>query len=476
MQSWTLDDRVAWARRFRWLVAAHQDRLCQLIHAEVHKPLAEALTGDVMTLLAAIKWHENHARSLLATRRLSSRPLWLMGQRHWVTRQPVGTVAIIATWNYPVQLLGVQLLQAIMAGNRVVVKPSEHAPRTQAELLSLAFQAGLPENQLRWTDASRDAGPRLLASEHFDHVIFTGSTAVGKQVAAWAAQTMTPTTLELSGHDSAIVLAGAHVKLAASSIWQAVTMNAGQTCMAPRRAIVSARAYPGFVSALSYLAAAARPMRLIDEAAANRCRELTEDALRQGARSLLGTRETSDGPWLRPLALTGCTPQMDITQGTHFGPLLAVMAARDDDDAMALHAQYRHLLCTGIFDRDERRAREQAAQVKSGFIAINDCHLPTAHPGASILGIGPSGWGVSRGAAGLMELTRPVTVSTTSPRWRIPTGDADARSLGVLRKLSRWLYCPRASGKESPSSPIAQSTGQETPSSMITTSPQETIR
>jgi acyl-CoA reductase-like NAD-dependent aldehyde dehydrogenase len=468
--AWPIQARLAWVRNWRRLIVANTDTLVSLVQHEVRKPEGEALTGDVMPLLASCTWHEQHATKLLAPRSLRSRPLWLLGQRHQVTRPPVGTVAIIATWNYPVQLLGIQLLQALVAGNRVVVKPSENAPRTQAYLLKLAIQAGLPEGQLRWTPATRDAGPRLLASERFDHVIFTGSTRVGTEVAAWAASTLTPTTLELSGDDSAIVLADADTKLAARSIWQAVTMNSGQTCMAPRRAIVSAGAYPSFVASLSFLAAGAKAQPLIDTRSAGLCRDAANAAIEAGGRSILGVDELNTTPSIqrqteprprdeasfRAMAIVDMPESSIERERSIFGSLLLVYPASDDAHALKMHARCRHRLNTAIFTRDVARARTLAPQLGSGFVTINDAHIPTAHPGASITGTGASGWGPSRGELGLLSLTRPVVVSTSSALIRTPTNEPNAKELSILRRALRWLYQPSGEGRRiAPDEPIS---------------------
>jgi len=455
--AWPIQARLTWAANWRRLIAANADSLVALVQAEVRKPEAEALTGDVMSLLAACRWHERRAARLLAPRRLGGRPLWLMGQRHALMRAPVGTVGIIATWNYPVQLLGIQMLQALIAGNRVVVKPSEHAPRTQAYLMKLAIEAGLPKGQLRWTPATREAGPRLLASEKLDHVIFTGSTRVGRQVAAWAAETLTPTTLELSGSDSAIVCDDADTKLAARVIWHALTMNAGQTCMAPRRVIVSAKAYPGFVAALSFLAAGARPQALIDANAARECREAALQAMRAGGRSVLGVDELEASPvrqrdtqpmaardeTFRALAIVDMPEEYLEREQAPFGPVLLVYAARDDAHALAMHGRCPHRLNTAIFSRDVAKARLMAPALGSGFVTINDAHIPTAHPASSITGNGASGWGASRGELGLLALTRPMFVSTTSTLIRTPTSEPDERAVSMLRKAVGWLYGSR---------------------------------
>lgn len=248
---WPLAERLQWLEGFGVRMDRHADDLIKLICIETGKSAWESFASEILPLRASIRWHLNNAPRILAPRRLSGRPWWMLGQRHQVLRLPAGRVAIIATWNYPVQLLGIQLVQSIVAGNITVVKPSENSPRSQGLLLRLAAE-GLRDGTLTRTAATRAAGEELLGARSvdgilpFDHIVFTGSTEVGRVIAKRAAESLTPTTLELSGCDSAIVLASADAKLAAKSLWQAVVLNAGQTCMAPRRIIVEASIYRQF--------------------------------------------------------------------------------------------------------------------------------------------------------------------------------------------------------------------------------------
>lgn len=416
------------------------DELCATVGAEIGKAPAETLVADVLPLLASLDWHRRRLPQLLSPQSLGGRAWWQFGQRHRVLRAPVGRVAIIATWNYPIQLLGIQLSQAVAAGNRVCVKPSERCPSTHALLLSIAAEAareaGLSDATLEVRDPTREAGARLLRDERFDHVVFTGSTSVGRAIAEIAATTLTPTTLELSGHDSSIVLADADPALAARTIWYAVTMNAGQTCMAPRRALVDRTIYRKFLAALAPFAAAARPLRLVDAAAAERCHELAQRAAAAGARSLAGTIEPADGALMRPMAIVDCPPEAALVEGDHFGPVIAVVPVDGLDGALKLHREVGQALATSVFTADAQAIAARAADFGSSFVTINDAVLPTVHPAAALAGRGASGWGASRGVAGLLALTREVTVSTTG-RVRLPAELPDANVVAWIRRLMR---------------------------------------
>lgn len=461
---WPVRERVRWLRAFRALVAARRDDLISLCVEEIHKTPWEALTGDLLPLLASIKWHERFVPRLLRDRPLRAGAWWTLGQRHAVAREPLGTVGIIATWNYPAQLLGVQIVQALAAGNRVVVKPSERAPRTQALLLSLAQEAGLPAGSLEWTPATREAGSAMLHSRRFDHVVFTGSTAVGQEVARWAAETTTPTTLELSGRDSAFVLADADPALAARALWHGVTTNAGQTCMAPRRALVERSVYPAFLRSLAPLAASARPRRLIDAPSAQRVSDLALDACARGGRSLSGVLEPARDDAFTPVAIVDCPPDALLVEGDHFGPALAVVPVDSLDESLAIHARCDQHLATSVFTRGRARAREVAARAGATTVTINDCLLPTGHPAASISGKGRSGWGESRGLAGLLAMTRPVHISRTG-RLRPSTIEPPPHRLAAFERLVSRFYgakvpCPHADARP----PESQSLAPDDPS------------
>lgn len=459
-----LQDRLEWLRRFRGALSSRASELATIVSREVGKPHWEALTGDVLSLLAACAWHERHAGRLLKPRQVGWGGLPFAGVRGRVERHPLGSVAIIATWNYPLQLLGIQLVQAILAGNRVVVKPSEHAPLSARALLELALSCGLEPQELRWVEATREAGAALLSSERFDHIVFTGSTAVGRAIASVAAERLTPTTLELSGSDSAFVLDDADAALAARSIWNACTMNAGQTCMAPRRALVARERCDEFLAALTPLAAGARPQRLIDDAAARRAFDLAKEACQLGGRSVTGMLEPPGAPprgaWMRPLAIADCPAGAPLVLGEHFGPVLAVVPFDDLEAALRVHRAVPKHLSTSVYTRRPARARELAGELGSSLVSINDSVMPAGHPGTGLSGRGLSGWGVSRGPEGLLAMTRPVYVTTTSSWLRPPVGQPTPAAVSQMNSALRWLFGGGRAGDDTSSAgPAAPARG-----------------
>ena len=424
--------RRAWATAFGRLLAADVDELARLAEREVGKPAWEVVASEILPTVAACRWHARKAGRVLADRRLRDRPWWLLGQRSRLRRVALGRVGIIATWNYPIQLLGVQLVQAVLGGNRVLVKPSERTPETQGRLLQLARAAGLDEHELEIRPAARDAGARLLEDPDLDHVVFTGSTRVGRHVAIACAERLVPSTLELSGCDSAIVLEDADPKLAARVVWAGLTMNHGQTCMAPRRVLVHESIAAEFGAALVPLAAGSGLRRLIDQAAADRHRSLVADAVARGGRLASIADDPRSDDVVRAHVVLDCPTDAEAFAADHFGPLVVTASWRDRDELLELHRRGGKHLATSVFTRDPSRVDDLVFELGGGLVTVNDTIVPFAHPAATLAPVGDSGWGASQGVEGLLQMTRPVVVSRTGGL-RVPPGEPDERAKAYLR-------------------------------------------
>lgn len=429
---------IAWIRRWRRAIVGEVPRLIRVCAEELDRPGFEVLMSDIVPLLDACLWHEKRVQKVLRTRRIGHGGIWRAGQHVTVRRAPLGHVAIIATWNYPYQLLGIQLVQAIAGGNKVTVKPSERSPQCQVALLELARDAGLDSSRLDWTDATREAGLDLLERGIFDHVVFTGSTEVGREIAGTLAGSLTPSTLELSGSDSAIVLGDADAALAVDSIYFALVLNAGQSCMAPRRVIVEDGAYDAFVARFLPKFEQQARVRLVRGPEGEQCNSLVKQARAAGARVISSDPGAGDG--FAPTAILDCPAGTEITSSDHFGPAIAVLRSGSRSETISLAGVSNKALATSIFTNSTAEAKAIAGQIGSGFVTINDCMVPTAHPGASISGCGLSGWGVSRGELGLLAMTKPQFVSKTSRKLRLPTKEPSQRVQRNIERFVRWRY------------------------------------
>jgi len=439
--------RLRRVRALRHLLADEWEILAQAVQRDVDKPVGETLATEILPLAAACLYLEQEAEALLRPRHIPARqrPLWLWGQRDTVYHRPHGVVGIIGTWNFPLLLNGVQLVQALTAGNAVIWKPSEVAPASATALAGLLAKAGFPPNLVHTMPATREGGGELAAAD-VDHIVFTGSDVTGRLLAANLGKRLVSSTLELSGCDAMFVLEDADVSLAARAAWFGCTLNRGQTCVAVRRAFVHQDQYSSFVDALKPLAAAAAPVRLALAGPARQADRLVEAALADGARLLADPPAPTSGGDTRQCpvrVLVDARPSMAVCQEASFAPLLAVLPFSTLLEAVRMEAECPFALGASIFTRSPPKAGELAAQLRAGMVTINDVIVPLAHPAAPFGGRGASGWGATQGPEGLLDMTVPQSVSVRGGSFRphyAPPGTSAMTSETTLRGMLEWTH------------------------------------
>jgi acyl-CoA reductase-like NAD-dependent aldehyde dehydrogenase len=428
---------------FRRRLPDAADELIAAVASDVGKAAGEVLGGEILPLAEACRFLQREAAQLLRPRRVPgrSRPLWLWGQKDVVHRRPRGVIGIIGTWNYPLFLNGVQILQALTAGNAVVWKPSEAAPASAAvlaRLLHSVFDSAL----IQVLDATRDAGAALLEAP-IDHVVFTGSAATGRLVARRLGERLVSSTLELSGCDPLFVLEDADLVLAARAAWFGATLNAGQTCVAVRRAFVQCALYPSFCEKLRRLSATATPVPLRLPGQVKQAGDLIADAVARGARLLTSPPSKEASEAFPPTAVADARPEMALCQEASFAPLLAVLPFGDLPEALRMDQACPYHLGAAVFTRRPQAAAKLAESLPNGVVTINDVIVPTAHPATPFGGTGESGWGVTQGAEGLLEMTVPQVVSRRSGRFRphydLAPGQGSPQALAAQEDLLRGL-------------------------------------
>ncbi len=440
-------DRLQPVRAFRHLLVDAADELCAAVHAELGRPAVEVLGSDVLPLADACRFLEREAVALLEPRkvRLRSRPLWIWGQRDTIHRRPHGVVAIIGTWNYPLFLNGVQIVQALTAGNGVLWKPSEVSTHSAALLHSLLLRAGFLNDLVQMLPATREMGAAVVEAD-VDHVVFTGSAATGRKLATRLGERLISSTLELSGCDAMFVLWDADVDLAARAAWFGSTINHGQTCIAVRRAFVHRAVYPAFVESLQKQVATAGPMRLAMEGQVRQAERLVADAAAHGGRVLgPSVPAPADDRTVVPQVIADATPDMAVCREDCFAPLMAVLPFDDVADALAQNDQCHYSLGSSIFTRDRRAAAEIAEHLRAGMVSINDVIAPTAHPATPFGGRGLSGWGVTQGPDGLLGMTVPQVVSDCGGSFHLhynPAGEPDGSMGQLLTGFLQWYHAP----------------------------------
>lgn len=435
--------RLRPVRELRHLLVERADAISAAVAADVGRPAVEVLATELLPTAAALKFLERRAARVLAPRRVSGllRPTWLLGCRDAVHRRPWGVVGVIGTWNYPVFLNVVQVAQALVAGNAVLWKPSEHTPRTADLTHRLFLDAGFPPGLFAKLPATRDAGP-LLADADVDYVVFTGSEAVGRRLAAGLGERLVPSTMELSGCDAMIVLDDADVAMAAKGAWFGVTLNRGQTCIAVRRILVQRERYSSFAEALGRLAAGAKPVPLVTRGQVEQANHLVADATDRGATVLgaacgvaLASADSGSRLSVVPTILADASPDMLVCTEASFAPVAAVMPFDADADAVALVAKCPFALAASVFTANPDRGLWFAERIAAGHVTINDVLAPTAHPATPFGGRGSSGWGVTQGAEGLLGMTAPQAVTVRRGSYRPHLDDATEPGSGTADVL-----------------------------------------
>ena len=421
--------------RLARMVRAHRSEIAQAINADMgHRAEAETRLTEIAPLLMAIRHARRHLKRWMAPRRAAV-PWRLQPARARVHRQPLGVVGIIAPANYPCSLALMPAVDALAAGNRVMLKPSEQTPATSA-LLARLVDSSFAAEEMQVITGDADTG-RAFAALPFDHLLFTGSPAVGREVARAAAEHLTPVTLELGGKAPAIVADDADLAHAARRIAFGKWLNAGRTCIAPDHVLIDAARLPAFVEALRTAVKAFYPegsasrdyAALPGEAARTRLAQMLEQARDHGCRVIeLGERWTQgEVVKLPPTLVIDPTANLAIMQEEIFGPWLAVIGVRDFDAALARVAAGPRPLALYAFTDDPSRRRRLLAQTHSGGVVFNDTLWHYAVPALPFGGVSESGMGAYQGESGFLRFShqrsvflqaRCSAVGLLNPPWR----------------------------------------------------------
>jgi acyl-CoA reductase-like NAD-dependent aldehyde dehydrogenase len=422
-----LRDRLARVRELRRLIAEHAPTLAQASASARRRPALESITAEGLPLAEACRFLEREAPALLTPRRLGRRglPLWLSGVRSEVHREPVGVVLVIGPGNYPLLLPGVQIVQALTAGNAVLLKPGVGGSSAARALIEVIHRAGFDSHLVALLPESTDAAIAAIEAGP-DKVVFTGSAATGEKILAQLAPRLISATMELSGCDAFIVRADADLDLVVKSLKFGLEFNDGATCMAPKRVFVhrpvATEVEGRLARAFSDGAPVSDPARptageRARSGTAALLRELLAEAVAQGAHFVTGGI-AADGSLQFPIILAGVEPPARLLQEDVFAPVLSIVTVSDDAEAVARANKSPYALGASVFSRDESAARAVAEALNAGVVSINDLILPTADARVPFGGRKRSGFGVTRGPEGLLDLTAPKVVSVSRAKFR----------------------------------------------------------
>jgi succinate-semialdehyde dehydrogenase/glutarate-semialdehyde dehydrogenase len=412
----------------REIVLAQVDEIGSLIARETGKPPAEAISMEVTPTLDLMQHFARNAERMLKRQKIDIGQFELMGRSSYLVYKPLGVVGIISPWNFPWATPLDEVVLALMAGNAVVLKPSELTPFTALKIGEIFKQAKLPEGLVEIVTGDGSTGAALVEAG-VDKVMFTGSIATGKRVAEAAAKRLIPVVLELGGKDPMIVLEDANLPNAArAAVWGGFA-NAGQACASIERCYVHESIAKQFTE---LVVEETRKLKIgvptsdeVDLGSMTNERQLRiveshiEDAIEHGARIETGGRriENTGGWFHEPTVITNVDHSMEVMREETFGPVLPIMTFKSDDEAVSLANDSVYGLTAAVFTSNIARGRRLAERIEAGTVMINEVVYTHAIAQTPWGGVKQSGYGRTHGRLGLLELVTPQHIHTNRVPW-----------------------------------------------------------
>jgi acyl-CoA reductase-like NAD-dependent aldehyde dehydrogenase len=414
--------RITILRPLRHAIAVRMDEIIEVISAETGKPPMDALAGDIMVTLEHLRFYERHSSHILRPHKISRSRLFFGSTRFTESLEPHGVALIFAPWNYPLQLALVPMATALFAGNAVLLKCSEHVPRTAQLIRDLCAGAALPTGLVNVSNEPPcEAGE--LVDLRPDLIFFTGSNRNGRAVAARAAALMIPTVMELGGKDPAIVLESCDLERTVNGILYGAFSNSGQVCVGIKRIYVQQRIYDEFLRLFLGRIAQLRTGTSVESDLGpialaflrDRIQAQLADALARGA--TLQTPPPTSATLSGPIVLSNVPAGTAILLEESFGPIICIAPFVTETEAIVLANCSAFALSSSIWTRDSSQARRIAAQLHCGTCSINDVIRNIGNPHAAFGGNRSSGYGRYHGADGLHTFSRVKSImAVTSPR------------------------------------------------------------
>jgi succinate-semialdehyde dehydrogenase/glutarate-semialdehyde dehydrogenase len=418
-----LKRRLAILRNFQSILHTRKSDIAVAITREAGKPLAEALVTEVLVALDAARFLIDNAYGLLHDEPLPHGNLATKLKKGRLVREPHGTIGIISPWNYPFSIPATETLAALVAGNTVVLKPSELTPLVALELAGLLHASGVPREVFQIVIGEGPAGAALVRSP-IDKLVFTGSVGTGKRIAAAAAERLLPIVLELGGKDPMIVLDDADIDVASSAAVWGAFVNAGQACLSVERCYVHRSLYEKFTNTCAEKAKKLRVGNAMDpntdvgpmihERQLRTVEAHIQDGKALGARILTGGQPLTElGPnFYAPTVLADVTHAMRVMREETFGPVLPIMPFESDDEAIRMANDSEYGLAASIFTRDSDRGERLARRIQAGTVMVNDAISCFGISEAPHGGVKASGIGRTHGRFGLEEMVRAKYIDT----------------------------------------------------------------
>ena len=436
--------------RLAVLIDRHEPEIVAAVAADFGvRPAQETRLTELFIVEVALRHASRNLTNWMRSRRAAT-PLYLRPGRSWIERQPLGVVGIISPWNYPVQLALLPAIAALAAGNRAMIKPSEITPSTSALLAALVARYFSP-GELAVVNGGADIGA-AFARQPFDHLLFTGSTPVGRRIALAAAENLTPLTLELGGKSPALIHANANLVALSARLAIGKLLNAGQTCIAPDYALVPEERAEVLVQALQRAVARLYPApvdnrdyaSIVDQRHHSRLVALLDDARAKGARVIeLGAAKstTAAGPRRMPPTLVlDASDAMAVMQEEIFGPILPIETYATLDQAIARINARPRPLAMYMFGGSAIERRRVLEQTIAGGVTLDDTLWHFSNENLPFGGVGASGYGAYHGERGFLTFShqKPVFAQSRATPGRLlypPYGERFEATLRLLKRI-----------------------------------------
>ncbi|MCS6836760.1 MAG: succinic semialdehyde dehydrogenase [Anaerolineae bacterium] len=417
----TIQERAKLLQNWGDLLWERQEEAIKVIRRETGKPDSGAFL-ELLVVDSVITYYAQNAARILAPK--SRKTQFPIIQTAKVYYKPRGVVGIISPWNYPFLLPFMDLIPAMIAGNTILLKPSEVTPFSAEYGVELMVEAGIPRDVIQVLHGDGRTGAAVV--DHVDFVAFTGSTEVGRIVAKRCAERLIPYSMELGGKDASIVLADADLDMTATGLLRGAMENAGQVCISVERAYVEEAIYEPLVERICYYAAQmnvgpgdgmdVHMGSMTNTVELERTEAHIADAVAKGARVIVGGKRRPDlGPlFFEPTVLVDVDHSMDIMREETFGPVLPIMKVSSVDEAVRLANDSQYGLSASIFTRDLKRGEQIALRLDTGDVSINRTQMAVGTPSLPTGGQRASGVGRRNGPEGIIKYcsTQAILIDT----------------------------------------------------------------
>jgi len=431
------DYRIAQLNKLLQLIKDNDQLILDALHADLRKPVIEGFGSEILGTLSEIKYIIKNLKAWMKPQKVGT-PINLFPSSSYIYTEPLGVVLIVAPWNYPFVLTMQPLVGAIAAGNCAILKPSEHTPNT-SKVIATLINANFDPSFITAIEGGIDTNQALLA-ERFDHIFFTGGTAIGKIVMEAAAKHLTPVTLELGGKSPCIIDSDCNLEIAAKRIIWGKFYNSGQTCVAPDYLLVQKKVKSDLVEQMiacikTFFGETPQQSsdlgRIVNERQFDRLMGLLGEG-----RILIGGQSDRDDKFIAPTLIDQVSPNSKIMADEIFGPILPILEYDQLSEAIAFVNAQPKPLALYFFSKNKQNQDLVLQQVPFGGGCINDTILQLGNPELPFGGVGNSGMGSYHGKASFDVFTHRKSVLKNSFRfglnWRYPPYTV---SLEALKKF-----------------------------------------